>query len=102
MTKHVLLMIVLQLAASGADAWTTHRGLALGAPELNPLARPFVGSTGGQVVFFGGGAAMKIVVPWALRRRGHARMATVAEIVGIVDSGGAAGNNVVRLAKRRH
>jgi hypothetical protein len=100
MTKHGVLVLVLQLASSGADAWTTHRGLSEpGHFERNPLARPFVGSTAGQVAFFGGGAGIKLALPWALRCHGHGRMATVAEWTGIADSGVAAGNNVAELRR---
>ena len=101
MTKHALLMIVLQLAASGGDAWTTHRGIALGAPERNPIARPFVRSTTGQVAFFGGGAALKIAVPFVLRRKSHPHAAMFAEWAGIADSGAAFGNNVAALERRK-
>lgn len=84
--KHALLVIILQLASSGGDAYFTNRNMQMGAREMNPTVRPFVQSQNSRIVFFGVSAAFKIAVPIELRRHGHSKLATAAEILGIVDS----------------
>lgn len=88
--KH-LLLIVLQLAASGNDAfWTQHNmhsGLTHPYPhESNPLARPFVRTTAGTVLYFGIGAGVKIAVPTMLRKHNHSALADAVAVGGIVDN----------------
>lgn len=78
------LLIVLQLAASGSDAYFTHRNLEHGR-EDNPIVRPFVGNTSKQVIYFSSMAAMKIVIPHLVRKK-HSRMADVMAVAGIADN----------------
>lgn len=86
--KHALLMIVLQLASSGADAYYTHHSIAVSTrfSEHNPVARPFVYSTSGQIGYFSATAGIKIAVPFALRRQHHAKLAEAFAIAGIADN----------------
>jgi hypothetical protein len=81
------ILIVLQLAASGSDAYFTHRDhLYRRFYETNPIARPFVGSTRGQILYFGSGAAMKISVAHVLRTHGHTKFAEAFALSGIADN----------------
>lgn len=84
--KHVLLVIILQLASTGGDAYFTNRNMQMGAREMNPSVRPFVQSQASRIFFFSASAAFKIAVPIELRRHRHNKIATAAEILGIVDS----------------
>lgn len=85
--KHALLLIVLQLASSGADAFYTDHILSRRYSwESNPIARPFVSSRSGRVAYFGGSAALKIALPIELRRHGHPKLAETAAWLGIVDN----------------
>lgn len=85
------LFIILQLASSGSDAYFTHRNaMTPRFHEYNPIARPFVGSTRGTVIYFGGGAALKIGAVCLLRKRGHQRFADALALAGIADNAGAA------------
>jgi len=78
--KKRLLIVVLQLAAMGADAWRTDVDQSLPYHrESDPVARPFVGSRAGRVGFFGAQAGLELALPWALRRRGHNKMAAATE-----------------------
>ena len=81
------LLIALQLAASGSDAYFTHRNAA--RPhfcETNPIARPFMKSTPAMVAFFGAGAAVNIAIPHLLRRHHHEALARTAALAGIADN----------------
>jgi F420-0:gamma-glutamyl ligase-like protein len=82
-----ILLIVLQLAASGSDAFFTRRNAT--RPyfhELNPVARPFVSSEIGTVGYFAGGAAVQISIPFLLRKHGHRRLAETLALTGIADN----------------
>lgn len=90
--KHTILLIVLQLAATGADAYYTNRNWeSAGHPhEINPIARPFVSTRGGRIAYFSATAALKIALPLELRKHGHPKLATVAAVLGIADNAEAA------------
>jgi hypothetical protein len=86
------LLIALQLAASGSDAYFTHRNQSMPRHyENNPVAAPFVHSTRGQVAFFASGAAARIVVPTLLRKHWHPRLADAFAIEGIAENAAGAG-----------
>lgn len=85
------LLIMLQLGASGADAYFTNRNQqGPHAYELNPIARPFLKTTPSRVLYFSSGAALKITVPVLLRKRHHDRLALTFSLAGIADNGAAA------------
>jgi hypothetical protein len=84
--KHALLVIILQLASTGGDAYFTNRNMSMGAREMNPTMRPFVGTQTSRIVTFSAIAAFKIALPIELRHHGHYKIAKTAEILGIVDS----------------
>ena len=91
-----LLLIALQLGASGADAYYTDRNARLPRHyETNPIARQFMGSTAGRVTFFAGNAGIRIALPVILRRRGHKRLADLVAIEGIAENTQGAGYSAV-------
>lgn len=55
------------------DGYTTNR-LPNGTHELNPIARPFVGSARGTAVYFGSGFAAAIGGEYLLHRTNHHRI----------------------------
>jgi len=90
-----LLLVVLQLAASGADAYYTHRLVnppAMAAPvhEANPLVRPFLHSTRAEVGYFSTSAGLKITIPVLLRHHHHNKLAAAVTAWGIGDNAVAA------------
>jgi len=89
------LLIVLQLAASGSDAYFTHKQLASRGVEFDPIARPFVRTTTGQVAYFGSTAAISIAVPYELRKHRHERLADLASIAAIADSATGAAQSAI-------
>lgn len=95
----VAIWIILQLVASGGDAYTTHIGLQGRHFERNPIARPFMHTTGGQVVFFGGQTAVKIAVPVILRHQHHNKLADIFSVAGIAENAYATASNVKELRK---
>lgn len=87
MKKHILI-VILQLAAAGNDAyWTNHNMQFINHYEHNPIASPFVKTTPGCVGYFSVTAAAHIAAPWALRKYSHNKLATIVEWEGIADNG---------------
>lgn len=85
-TKAVLVM--LQLAASGTDAYYTNRNMQLkGATEHTTYARPFVTrGTAGVVTFFALDAGIKLEVAHLLRRKTKPLVGNGFAVVGITDN----------------
>lgn len=82
-----LLLIALQLGASGSDAYFTHRNQQGFRPsEMNPLAAPFVHSTRGQVLFFSTGAAVHIGGSILLRKHHHEKLGDAWAVYGIASN----------------
>lgn len=83
--KKRLLIIALHLAASGADAYYTHRVMAAPNPfESNPLARPFVTrGTPLLITGFSAETAIEIFVPHLLRTHNHNRIALAVDLLAI-------------------
>jgi hypothetical protein len=82
-----ILLIVLQLAASGSDAYFTHRNLTRpGFYEHDPIARPFVRDTPHLVGYFSADAAVKIGTAELLRKFHHRRISAIVSVGGITDS----------------
>lgn len=89
-----LVLILLQLAATGADAYYTDRGMGRNPlthvnRETNPIARPFVQTRADRIAYFSVTAGIKIAVPRLIHKK-HPKLATAAEIAAIVDSAEAA------------
>lgn len=82
-----VLILLLQLSATGNDAYWTDRNLQQCSHcEYDPIARPFVKNRAGLVAYFSASAAVKIAVPYELRKHHHGKIARVLEVYGIGDS----------------
>lgn len=85
--KKRLLLLALQLAASGSDAYFTHRNQELPRHyEMNPVARPFIGSTPGLAGYFTAEATAKIVLAHEFRIHHHPALADASASLGIADN----------------
>lgn len=94
-----MLLILLQLAASAGDAYTTHKGLEGRHFERNPIARPFMQSTAGQVAFFSAETGIKISLVAVLRHKHHNHLADGLAIYGIGENAYWTVNNARELRK---
>ena len=82
------ILIVLQLAAAGSDAYFTHRNQSMPRHyENNPIAAPFIGSTHGQVIYFSAWAGGRIILERILVRHHHPKWAKAVAIEAIADNG---------------
>lgn len=68
-------------AFSAADFVVTRDNLSHGGRELNPLTRPFSGSTAGLAVNFAGETAGVIGVSYLFHKTGHHRLERMAPLV---------------------
>jgi hypothetical protein len=71
---------------SSADFAVTHMNLANGGRELNPMVRPFSGSTGALAVNFAGQTAGVVAVSYFLHKSGHHKLERLAPIANIASS----------------
>ena len=71
---------------SGADFAVTHMNLANGGRELNPMVRPFTGSTGALAVNFAGQTAGVVAVSYLLHKSGHHRLERMVPMANIASS----------------
>src|SRR5436305_4389510 len=71
---------------SGADFAVTHMNLANGGRELNPMVRPFTGSTGALAVNFAGQTAGVVAVSYFLHKSGHHRLERMVPVANIASS----------------
>jgi hypothetical protein len=82
--KRHLLMIVLQLAANGADAYYTNRNIhRQNFHELNPVARPFTRNTLTLGLTSAAGTGLTLYGESLLRKHGHQGFADAAAAVDI-------------------
>ena len=87
MHLQVILFIVMQLGASGADAYYTHTVVVEQRQiEHNPIAKPFMHSTRNEVAYFSVTTAVKIAAPIVLRHRHHEKLATALALMSIADN----------------
>lgn len=77
------LLIILQLASSGADAYFTQRNFGHDFRENDPIARPFVRNTKDLAISSAAFAGAKIYLPHLLRQHGHSKAALTMELSGI-------------------
>lgn len=68
-------------AFSAADFAVTRDNLSHGGRELNPLTRPFSGSTAGLAVNFAGETAGVIGISYWLHKTGHHKLERIAPLV---------------------
>lgn len=71
---------------SGADFAVTHMNLANGGTELNPLVRPFTGSTPALAANFVGQTAGVVAVSYLLHKSGHHKLERLTPIANIASS----------------
>jgi hypothetical protein len=75
-SKHAVLLAVVQLAATGADAYFTNRNMQRNhGEELDPIERPFVHNPATLTALFATEAAGTIYSSYWLRQHDHAKMA---------------------------
>jgi hypothetical protein len=74
------LLLGASAASLAMDGWSSRSMLARGVLEMNPLARPFVGSTGGNLLYFGGSQAGVVGGMYWLHRLGHHKLEKVLPI----------------------
>ncbi len=72
-----------------ADFFVTHANLASGGRELNPLTRPFTGSTPALAANFAVETASVIGVSYFFHKTGHHRLERLTSVVNIGGSAGA-------------
>lgn len=89
-------------AALAADSYSTQRGLAYPqVHEANPLARPFVSSTGGQIAYSSAGFALFAGGMYMVHRTGHHRIERIAPWVAAGWEAALAGWNMHEVALAR-
>jgi hypothetical protein len=102
--KTNVVLFTTHAVTTGWDAWETHNGVNAKActkpyvvnatttvclhyqpylAEANPLGRPFVGTTPGQVFFFGGTVVANIGAAYLLHRSGHHKIERIVSAVNI-------------------
>jgi|HubBroStandDraft_1064217.scaffolds.fasta_scaffold314239_1 hypothetical protein len=75
-SKHAVVLAVVQLAATGADAYYTNRNIQrYHGEELDPIERPFVHNPATLTALFATEAAGTIYSSYWLRKHDHGRMA---------------------------
>lgn len=73
---------------AATDFALTHRNLASGGKELNPIARPFTDlGTPGEVLFFAGSTAISIGTSYLLHRTHHHSLERWVARYGVAESG---------------
>lgn len=71
---------------SGADFAVTHMNLANGGRELNPMVRPFTGSTPALAANFVGQTAGIVGVSYLLHKSGHHKLERMVPVANIASS----------------
>jgi hypothetical protein len=84
-------------AMNAADFYVTRNNLSHGGKELNPITRPFAGSTAGLAFNFAGETASYIGASYLFHRTGHHRLERITSFMSI---GGSAGAVAYDLAHR--
>ena len=75
---------------AATDFALTHRNLASGGKELNPIARPFTDlGTPGEVLFFAGSTAVSIGTSYLLHKTHHHSLERWVARYGVAESGAA-------------
>jgi len=72
--------------AAAADFAVTHYNLKHGGTELNPLTRPFAGSTAGLAVNFAAEAGGTIGLSYFFHKTGHHKLERMTSLVDIGSS----------------
>ena len=81
------IMFAAHAGLAATDFALTHRNLASGGRELNPVARPFTNmGTPGEVLFFAGGTATSIGLSYMMHKTHHHSMERWIARYAIADS----------------
>ncbi|MCU1270096.1 MAG: hypothetical protein JWN74_1390 [Acidobacteriaceae bacterium] len=83
--KNRLLFSTVAIFSAG-DFAVTHMNLASGGRELNPIVRPFTGSTATLAANFVGQTAGVVAISYLLHKTGHHRLERMAPAVNIASS----------------
>ena len=73
-------------AAASADFFVTRMNLSAGGRELNPLVRPFAGSTAGLATNFVVETAGVISISYIFHKTGHHRLERLTSVVNVSSS----------------
>lgn len=91
-------LIILQLAASGADAFYTNRGMDFPQfHEHDPIAKPFIKTTPDRIAYFSVTAAIPIVGTHLLRKHHHEKLADGLAVAFIADSATGAASTATHI-----
>ena len=85
--RSTIALVALDGAAKAADSYVTRRNMDGGGEEHNPLARPFVGTTGVQVVATAALFGAEMATAYILHRRRHDNMGRAVLAGGAVMNG---------------
>ncbi|SRR5258708_1119558 len=80
-------LFVAVAALNTADFAVTRSNLQSGGTELNPLTRPFSGSTAGLAANFAGETAGVIALSYFFHKTGHHKLERIASFVSMGESG---------------
>lgn len=94
-----VLLIVLQLGASGSDAYFTNRDMGRHFHENDPIARPFISSRMGAAAYFSATAAAQILIPRMFHK--HKAISTELSLAGIADNSLGAAYSAKHFTERK-
>jgi hypothetical protein len=98
-TRSTIALVALDGAAKAADSFATRKNIAGGGAEYNPLARPFVHTTGVQVAAMGAVFGAEIAAAYWTHRKRHENVGHVVLLGGATMNGlGAASSIKHRVA----
>jgi len=98
-TRSTIALVALDGAAKAADSFATRKNIAGGGAEYNPLARPFVHTTGVQVAAMAALFGAEIAAAYWTHRRHHDNVGRSVLIGGATMNGlGAASSIKHRVA----
>lgn len=86
-TPSTIALVALDGAAKTADSFFTRKNIAGGGVEYNPLARPFVHTSGVQVAAMAAMLGAEVATAYFLHRRSHHNLGNAFLISGAVTNG---------------
>ena len=94
-------LVALDGAAKAADSFVTHENMAAGGTESDPLARPFVHTTGVMVAAAAALLGVEIATAYVLHKRRHQNLGRAVLVGGVVMNAlGAASSFRNRISRR--
>jgi hypothetical protein len=96
------LAIAAVVASLAGDGWSTQRALAFpNAHEVNPVARPFVGSSAGEAAYSSAGLALAVGGIYLAHKTNHHRWERIAPFALAGWEGFLTGWNLHQVARAR-